>query len=153
MTTWLLPAARAALDAEAARAFPRETGGALMGYWNGDDVVITDAVGPGPRATHARTGFCADDAFQTAEVARIYATSGRCNTYLGDWHTHPLGPAALSALDVATLRKIATAPEARIPRATSLLLAGSPERWEIAAWSWQGRPVRMTIAPAAAEAA
>lgn len=83
--------------AEANAAVPCETGGVLMGYWSdsGTEVVIVTLIGPGPRAERATDGLMPDHAFQEAAVERVYRESGRIVTYLGDWHTHPKGIAAL----------------------------------------------------------
>lgn len=87
---WLSCSAKQAIEAEATARFPQETGGVLMGYWDalGRDVVITTAIGPGPKARHGRTTFSPDHQYQLEAIARYYDTSGRRFTYLGDWHTH-----------------------------------------------------------------
>ncbi|HEY0995641.1 MAG TPA: Mov34/MPN/PAD-1 family protein [Gemmatimonadaceae bacterium] len=125
---------------EATRVAPNETGGVLLGYWvrsadspGGPEVVVTEAVGPGPGAVHERSWFIPDHAYQEREIARLYEASGRMATYLGDWHAHPDGPAALSTRDLATLRRIASAPAARAPRPIMLLLTGG-KPWIAHAW-------------------
>jgi integrative and conjugative element protein (TIGR02256 family) len=145
---WLTPALRTEIEREAARAFPLETGGILMGYESAEgDFVATAVIGPGPNAVHAPTRFDHDSEWQFAEVARIYAASGRTETYLGDWHTHPCGIAAMSGLDASTLRFIAESPETRAPRAVMAILAGTPGGWEIGAWHWDAdRPRAVKLA-------
>ncbi len=138
------PHALRAMEAEANDRLESETGGILMGFWApiGSEIVVTEIIGPGPQAQHGRTYFYPDDAFQEAEVARIYSASGRRHTYLGDWHTHPGSKkAALSWQDRRTLRKICTHPEARAPKAIMLVLAGNHTAWLPAAWC--GRSSRL----------
>lgn len=113
---------------EATRAFPLETGGLLLGY---DDpataqVVIRQVVGPGPRAAHGLSRFFPDHDYHRRETARIYASSGRITSYLGDWHSHPGGGTALSPTDRRTLARIARAQTARAPRPIMIVLAGTP---------------------------
>jgi len=110
-----------------------------MGYWsNPNTVVITDVIGPGSNAKHNRYSFHPDIEYHTAEINRIYSQSGRVNTYLGDWHTHPKGAARTSQKDRKTLNAIASFPDARTPRPLMAIMAGS-RGWKLAVWSWQGR--------------
>lgn len=101
---------------EFGRAFPRETGGVLVGYWGTDSkaVVITDVVGPGPLAIHRENRFTPDSSYHEVEIARLYAQSNRLHTYLGDWHSHPDSYATLSRTDQTTLSRIAKHEQARI---------------------------------------
>ena len=122
---WLAIANEETLLRETARMAPRETGGVLLGYRaEGGDIVVTDVVGPGSHALHERTRFVPDHAYQDAEIARIYAASGRRHTYLGDWHSHPGGSCALSRTDRRTLRRIAATAEARVPEPLMLIVGG-----------------------------
>jgi integrative and conjugative element protein (TIGR02256 family) len=147
-TLWLAYDVRTPLVAEAERCSPLETGGVLMGYWSSElyEPVVTSIIGPGPKARHLREQFEPDVGFHRAEVARRYEESGRRITYLGDWHTHPGGRAALSDLDVTTLASISVAPQARAPRAVMLILAPGPH-WAPAAWRARlmRRPLRKPV--------
>ena len=51
-----------------------------------------------------------DHEYQEQEIARVYATSGRCTTYVGDWHSHPGGALYLSRTDVRTAGAIGMLP-------------------------------------------
>lgn len=51
------------------------------------------AIAAGPRARRARESFEADGAWQEEQLAAAYERSRRTVTYLGDWHSHPRGPA------------------------------------------------------------
>jgi integrative and conjugative element protein (TIGR02256 family) len=125
---WLAGNVVADIEKEAARTFPLETGGVLMGYGDVSSAqsVVRANTGPGPRATHRREGFIPDHTFHERETARIYAESGRTWSYLGDWHSHPHGRLALSQADRRTLARIARSTEARAPRPIMLVIAGAP---------------------------
>lgn len=127
------------MTTEADRSFPLETGGVLMGYWASPpvEVVITSAIGCGPRSTHKRHSFVPDYEYQEAEVARVYEESGRVHVYLGDWHTHPRQSVCLSSRDKQTLRRIGASAEARAPVPIMAVLGGGEPHWFIGIW----RPV------------
>lgn len=81
---------------EASDRGPLETGGLLLGWRNGADIVVSHVVGSGPGAQHGPTTFHQDGVRQAARIAELYEQSDRRLEYLGDWHTHPgvgLGPA------------------------------------------------------------
>ena len=142
---WIAGAAINDLVVEATEKSPMETGGVLLGYQvdNGTTTVVTAVVGPGPRAQHTKTAYVPDHEYHEKEIARIYASSGRCTTYVGDWHSHPGGSLHLSRTDVRTLRTIARHKNARLPSPIMIVAAsGSPE-WDIGAWQW--RPTWLTF--------
>jgi integrative and conjugative element protein (TIGR02256 family) len=126
---------------EADRAFPGETGGVLMGYWAEADneVVITNAIGPGPKAAHYKKSFIPDSEYQESEIARIYRDSNRLLTYLGDWHTHPSGSSSLSFRDKRTLYRIVTCPDARCPVPLMAVMGGGEDEWLLRVWRYQRR--------------
>lgn len=133
MRVWLPERLSAELRREAAITYPQETGGVLMGYESGADLVVTCVIGPGPKAIHGRNSFVPDYDFQEAEIARVYGESKRASTYLGDWHTHPRGSDSLSDADRKTLKAISNCAEARIEKPVMVILWGS-DRWSITAW-------------------
>lgn len=140
-TVWIPRGAVDAMINEAYGASPNETGGVLVGYWSsdGDHVVVTAVIGPGPTAVHRRASSTPDAAYQEAEIARRYESSERRYTYIGDWHSHPDGRPLLSRQDRRTLAAIAGTPEARAPVPLMGILRGGPP-WELAIW--RGGPVR-----------
>lgn len=85
ITVWLGAGAKGTLLQEAAAKAPYETGGVLMGWTAGDDICISDVIGPGPEATHERTSFLPDHPWQAEQIAMLYEKSGRLLAYLGDW--------------------------------------------------------------------
>ncbi len=101
---------------ETVKKLPLETGGMLLGYKDiYCDIVITDLIGPGPKAKYARDSFIPDGKYQQIELSRIYFESARLKTYLGDWHSHPYENSHMSFADHKTLIKIAKTKSARVP--------------------------------------
>lgn len=137
---WVSKEALDLMMGEFERMYPNETGGILMGYWAGLSVVITHAVGPGPNATHNEMSFIPDWCYHESEIARLYQESGRIDTYLGDWHSHPDFCTELSPTDRRTLAKIAKHPGARVPAPLMAIIGRQdPRALEI----WQYRPARL----------
>jgi integrative and conjugative element protein (TIGR02256 family) len=140
LTAWVTGEALESMQAEAQRRSPLETGGILMGYWaeNLSCVVIASIVGPGPEAVHKRLSFTPDHVYQEREIERLYFDSGRRVTYLGDWHSHPLGPLRLSVADRLTQLRIGMHRKARAPRALMAILAGG-RPWSLGVWQLERR--------------
>lgn len=138
-TAWLPEHALRFIAEETVRAAPRETGGALIGYWcrSGAEVVITDVVGPGPHAIHHVDRFRPDLEYQHRQIALIYSASKRLHTYIGDWHSHPGGSSVLSVKDKQVLCMLTEAPEARAPEPLMAILAGDHREWDLALWQLQ----------------
>jgi len=117
------------LCAQAERERPCETGGMLLGWRVGDQIAIVRAIAPGPRAKRERECFEADGPWQQEQLAAAYEESGRTVTYLGDWHSHPRGPARPSARDRQTAVLVAGCPEARAPEPLTVILGRRSRRW------------------------
>jgi integrative and conjugative element protein (TIGR02256 family) len=115
------------------------------GYWSHKGVVISAVTGPGPNARHARRHFDADHMWQAAAIADYYEKSGRRETYLGDWHSHPgaMNP-NLSPLDRLAVRKIINSPAARAPTPLMGIIYGAPDE-NRGVGIWRGRLQRRSI--------
>lgn len=119
---------------EADKSFPNESGGVLMGYWVSDsELVITDAIGPGPNALHTPFSFVPDSNYHEISIAEIYQTSGRLHSYLGDWHNHTNERTVLSLKDKRTLFRIARSKTARAPNPIMAIL-GKSDEWVASIW-------------------
>lgn len=128
------------------RRAPAETGGVVMGYRvSVGEIVITAATSAGPRARHRVDGYDPDVEHDQAEIARLYAASGRLHTYLGDWHTHPDSSVGLSRRDRRTLRAIARDPGARAPSPLMLIVASTPSDLVAAVWCRPAGALRWQI--------
>ena len=96
------PRAKAAISQAAlASQDGNETGGLLLGRdpENTGSIEVVRAAGPGPRATR-KPGYFLRDLIYSQRLARLaYEREGL--QWIGDWHTHPKGPAHPSTSDVA----------------------------------------------------
>ena len=133
------------MTAEAARRFPKESGGVLLGYSDPDDKRIShivDQLGPGPRSKHHTHRFEPDGEWQDEQIGLKYAKSGRTIAYLGDWHSHPRGSGKPSGLDQSTAKAIAHCKEARVGHPLMLIIFGKPGDWEIECHRYGWRRLR-----------
>lgn len=116
---------------------PVETGGMLLGYKDiYNDIVITNLISPGPNAIHKMWSFIPDGEYQQSELDKIYTSSNRITTYLGDWHSHPYSPSYMSWLDRKTIRKIAKTKDAREPNPIFIIVGTIPT--EAKCWRYNG---------------
>lgn len=139
---WLSRAALQTMALEARRWAPLESGGVLMGYRSGDAVVVTLATTAGPGAVHDPKRYEPDGQHDQAEIARRYSESGRRETYLGDWHSHPDDSIGLSRTDRRTLRGIAEHPGARNTSPVMAIVGRHEGLAAVAVWVRAARGVR-----------
>lgn len=129
---WLDALAREAIATEAAGRRLRETGGSLFGYEAGSDTVVVHALPPGPRAQHKRTRLIPHHADVQADINRVFEESSGALSYLGDWHSHPRGPAEPSQVDTENAAKMAVERATEVPRPLVLIQATKPFRIHVA---------------------
>ena len=132
---WINNAVESFITIEAARTWPLETGGVLIGYVaDNDDMVILSASGPGPNASHKRYRFKPDHNYQLDFIEEAFINHNRKAYYLGDWHTHPKGEPAMSFMDRRTLIRIAEYKEVTVSAPLMLILGGGrDDQWEYCA--------------------
>lgn len=130
---WIRGEVHIKLEHTARHALPKETGGLLVGYRaDNGDLVIHEAIGPGPNAQHSAVSFVPDHRWQCNRLDAIYERSNGQLIYLGDWHTHPNGVPEMSGIDRRTLRAIALHPG--ISSSAPVMLIGGSAGGE---WSWK----------------
>lgn len=93
-------AARTISDESKASADGRETGGILLGHDTPGELYVRKAGGPGPSAHRSRHRFLRDLQHARDLADAVYELDG--SVWLGEWHTHPEGPAEPSDLDLTT---------------------------------------------------
>ena len=125
---WFVRGALNELLEEAKRYRFRETGGALPGWRDTEDVVVSRILGPGPCARHALSHFAPDHEWQGRQGRRIYWESGRRVAYVGDWHTHPRGSPRPSVQDNNAMASIAKDADFRTPSPLSLIVSRPAKR-------------------------
>ena len=142
---WIDTQAMMSIMGEANSKYPLETGGMLIGYRKGLDVVVTDIVGPGPGAIHQKYFFEHDNTWQKKQADELFnATEGQLR-YIGDWHSHPDGPIETSPLDMQTIKLISDTPEALTPEPLMLIIGGNFSKyavWELAEGILRSLPVK-----------
>jgi integrative and conjugative element protein (TIGR02256 family) len=120
----------------------------LVGYVVDQDIIVRAQIEGGPKAIRERSRFVPDGEWQQERLEEIYASSGRITTYLGDWHSHPLGRPRPSGRDKRTARDVAGSRAARTPHPVTLIV-GRPwrhHRWEAQAhYLMRGNFERMEI--------
>ncbi len=113
-------------------ACPSETGGILIGHYSTDRrcARVTQALpapvdsGSGPTWFHRGTDGLQQQLQHAWNVDDVY--------YLGEWHVHPNGTPAPSAVDIQQMRAIARSPAYHCPEPLLLVLAGTPSHsWQI----------------------
>src|SRR5437868_921976 len=92
-----------------ARESDTETGGVLIGFQDGTDMVITKATEPGPKAVRTISNFLIDTEYCRRVLQEEYSLSGA--DYVGEWHSHVVPFDGLSGGDVSTIVGIMTDPE------------------------------------------
>jgi integrative and conjugative element protein (TIGR02256 family) len=118
---------------------PDESGGMLIGYWSPNgDAVITATVEGGPNAVRKRSRFEPDGKWQQQRLDEIYVRSGRMQTYLGDWHSHPDGIIRPSGRDQSTAKAVAKARDARTPHPLTLICI-EDDRWHFGVFAYSRR--------------
>lgn len=119
---WLDIEARRVIETEATKRRLRETGGPLFGYEaDQGGIVVIRAFAPGPNARHHRFRYLPDRRDTQSRIDQVFKESKGVHSYLGEWHSHPLGAACPSATDLATLKGIAAERAVGLPRPLALI--------------------------------
>jgi integrative and conjugative element protein (TIGR02256 family) len=86
---------------------PWEVGGWLLGYWadGRDTIVVTHGTPPAARGT--ALGITISGKGHRRRFDEAWTRSNGHVTFLGDWHTHPGGPAIPSRTDHRAMRQLA----------------------------------------------
>ena len=141
MTVLIDTRAREAIADVARRRRRCETGGALFGFVDGENVIVACAYGPGSRARHRPASFEPHRPTTEAIMRAVREESSRRFRFLGSWHTHPGGVAAPSGRDTATAAEIADDGAVLLPSPLLLIQATrrvgrGAEPTDLAAWRW-----------------
>lgn len=79
-----------------------EAGGILIGSYRGSHIEIADCTVPKPRDVRRRTLFDRLDIGHQQAAMKAWRTSGKTDSYVGEWHTHPQDHPNHSSLDRRT---------------------------------------------------
>ncbi|WP_315922109.1 Mov34/MPN/PAD-1 family protein [Mesorhizobium sp. SP-1A] len=83
-----------------------EAGGILIGSYRGSHIEVLSCTTPLPKDVRKRTLFDRIDRGHHDAAFEAWKKSGRTETYVGEWHTHPERNPSPSGLDLRTWRKI-----------------------------------------------
>lgn len=125
------------MDESTAKA-PRETGGILIGRSDDKDLLVTRALGPGPKAHHGASGFKRDGQFAQDELNKIFSATAGQEDYIGEWHSHPARCEA-SGVDIGSIAWISKNPQYLCE--SPVLIITVPARdgaWELLGYRWFG---------------
>ncbi len=126
----------------------RETGGILLGHDPAADggIEVTTAGDPGPAADRRSDSFRRDLAHAQRLADEAYAHDG--SVWLGEWHTHPMGPPAPSSQDMTTYRNLFAHDELDFERIVSLIVTPNPPGgwYQPLLWSWLITPTTVHAA-------
>lgn len=82
----------------------KECGGILIGEYRGPHIAITEITMPGRSDESSFSRFIRVDASHQTSAMNAWLTSSQTQTYVGEWHTHPVGKAIPSSIDKNTWR-------------------------------------------------
>ena len=136
MSVWISAVEYQKMGALSLKYYPCEAGGTLIGYRSGDgqDIVITKLLPPGPNAFHGKYSYTPDYGWDENKVGKAYDNSNGLEYYLGDWHSHPDGASALSWRDRIAMKNIARYKLNYNDSPIMLILSGSADAYDIQVW-------------------
>jgi integrative and conjugative element protein (TIGR02256 family) len=113
---------------------PCETGGILIGYRTGDDVVIERTLEI-PDSAATAFSYRRDHAMAQRALELQLESAQAHLGYVGEWHSHP-APAGASGQDVREIAAISRL--SAHPVALLVLRKDAQERWGVSAWIASG---------------
>lgn len=102
-----------------------EAGGILIGSYRGPHIEICDCTTPMPQDIRKPHLFDRRDPGHQAAASDAWRRSGGTDTFVGEWHTHPVPDPTPSTMDLGTWHSIIR----RTPAALVFLIAGSRSVW------------------------
>ncbi|MCB1058330.1 MAG: Mov34/MPN/PAD-1 family protein [Acidobacteria bacterium] len=119
------------LELERQAAWPRETGGILLGFYNASlDLATITMVEPAPPDSRSgKFSFARGIHGLALTISRAWSSKTiRKRYYLGEWHTHPDGPPVPSPQDIYQMKAVAQDPGYHCPEPLLIILGGSRSR-------------------------
>jgi len=83
-----------------------EAGGILIGQYRGAHVELVDCTTPMPTDIRSRFGFDRSDPGHAIRALEAWSRSGQVQTFVGEWHTHPVQQPSPSPVDLRTWANI-----------------------------------------------
>lgn len=112
----------------------RETGGILLGHEYPDGGLIVTVAGvPGPSAVQSPTSFRRDPVHAEALADTAWQHNG--SVWIGDWHTHPVGPFTPSDVDLAAYLALLHDPGSGFDVFLALIVVPDRDGYRIYPWA------------------
>lgn len=86
-----------------------EAGGVLIGSQRGSHFEVTVATPPQPGDKRSRYSFKRNPDGHQQIITQRWSSSGKVESYLGEWHTHPEPHPTPSGIDLREWRKLSAA--------------------------------------------
>ncbi len=116
-----------------------ETGGILLGHDEDGLPEITVAGRPGPAAVRTTNRFRRDLSYAQQLSDDAFEADG--SVWLGEWHTHPNGPAMPSELDLQSYAKMLGDSELAFSQFLCFIVVPCGDSWSTPMlWPWIVRP-------------
>jgi integrative and conjugative element protein (TIGR02256 family) len=107
-----------------------EAGGILIGSYRGPHLDVVGFTEPGAQDISEQFRFIRQDARHQHVATQAWRISGRKNTFVGEWHTHPYGDPLPSFIDKRSWRT--TVAQTRM---TMIFAVVAPGGWRLF-WCW-----------------
>lgn len=129
--------AMARMKTEANKGLPDESGGILVGRFELDQVVISEAGDPGPRARRTRAGFRRDGDHSQRLLDMAVSRNGGRVDYVGEWHSHPEDCKA-SPTDESSIEGVSKNPNYKRTHPILIVLRHRKRGWKVDASQFAG---------------
>lgn len=101
-----------------------ESGGILIGCRRGPHIEIVDMTSPQAGDSGAFASFVKEDPGHQRAATKAWRESGGLSSYIGEWHSHPLGDPHPSGTDRSTWRQVV-----RSQRQVMVFVIAAPSGW------------------------
>lgn len=120
-----------------------EAGGIFIGSHRGQHVEIATCTTPLPGDVRRPTSFDRKDPGHHAAASAAWHASGGLDSYVGEWHTHPVDDPKPSHRDLQTWRRITR----RTREPVIVLIAGRRSLWCARAYGDEFHEATVFVAP------
>lgn len=103
-----------------------ERGGILIGSYRGPHIEVVDCTEPGAADKATLSSFTRQDERHQEAAIEAWRKSQHRQTYVGEWHSHPVGRPVPSGMDRRTWRSVVA--KLRVP---CLFVVVSPSGWHV----------------------
>lgn len=103
-----------------------ESGGILIGCYRGPHIEVTGFTKPATKDLRQAYRFIKQDPKHQRVATRAWLQSGGKDTYVGEWHSHPIGRPQASAIDLSTWRDLMA-----VTRRVMIFVIVSPAGWAL----------------------